>query len=100
MNNENLEENFVNGNFAVHVTTEEQFKYILNYAKELGIDIDFILEEEESDKDTYLNFPYLFVNDDNSLDGYASEHWVGSYGCKCYEFEEVISYDINYKGEK
>jgi hypothetical protein len=84
MKNETLEELFVYGVIAIHVINEKQCEIVIDYAKDLGFDV------EEIDNKTYIEYPFMFIEDKEQLQANMFRKNIEADGLKVLEFEEAF----------
>jgi len=84
MNNRFLEENFKNGEIAIHVTDENQCQQVVNYADTLGFNVD------ELDNKTYLEYPYFFIEQKEQLQATKTQESAEFQECKVMKFTDLF----------
>ena len=84
MNNRFLEENFKNGEIAIHVTDENQCQQVVNYVNVLGYNVD------ELDHKTYLEYPYFFIEQKEQLQATKTQESAEFQGCKVIKFTDIF----------
>lgn len=84
MKNEVLEDLYMSGVIAVHATNEKQCEIVIEYSKDLGFDTEGI------DNKTYIEYPYMFIEDQEQLQANMYRKNVEAEGMKILEFDEIF----------
>lgn len=82
---------FLNGEIAIHVTTQNQSKHLIKLAKEN----DFLISDEdgfdEFTEDSYIEYPYYFIENDYQLNATMEADNVYHYNIdEICEFSDIF----------
>lgn len=80
------EQQFLDGTIGVRVFTLEQSKYVIKWAEEHGYPREDA--DEMFDADTYLDYPYYFIELDYQLQANQTE------GGALDDVEEVVDFEV------